>query len=101
MGNASNIRFVHIMFGVLRLLPEVMAEITQAGWAPFVGVCPDLFYVLGGERFINMPNHEMSKICVPACKASESRQRPPMIDEDAGYRFAVTFGDGGVVAFSI
>jgi len=27
-GNASNIRFVQIMFGLLRLLPEVMAEIT-------------------------------------------------------------------------
>jgi len=24
-----------------------------------------------------------------------------MIDEDAGYRFAVTFGDSGVIAFSI
>jgi len=100
-GNASNIRFVQIMFGLLRLLPEVMAEITCAGWAPFVRVCPDLLYVLRGERVINMLNHEMSKICVPACKVSESRQRPPMIDEDAGYRFAVTFGDSGVIAFSI
>ena len=58
-------------------------------------------YVLKVKGFVDVLYHEASEIRILACDIGESRQRIPMIDKDSSNGFAITLGDGPIVAMLV